>query len=86
MTKEKTLAILGLGGSLQEFFSDSLQYHPRIDTYLNCDEIWSLNKGIRYLPGDQFFILDDLVGEARKSTSDAASTSASPWKPSWVME
>lgn len=59
--KPKTVTVLALGPTQQDFHSDQFTYDPQVP---RADEVWLINKAFRSLHGDLVFVMDDLVGEA----------------------
>jgi len=64
----ESVAIVALGPSQRVWINGNGTYERGIP---RCDEVWCLNKGLRTLKCDVGFILDDLVGEARRSSEYA---------------
>lgn len=60
----ESINVLALGPTNSDFHSASFAYDPIIP---EADETWTLNKGFRTQLADVVFILDDLVGECRRS-------------------
>jgi len=60
----ESVAIVALGPSQKVWIYGNVSYDVKLP---RVDEVWSLNKGLRTIKADVGFILDDLVGEARKS-------------------
>ncbi len=56
--------IVALGPTNRSYHALHLDYTPLVPP---ADETWTLNKGLRTTLVDMGFIMDDLVGEARKS-------------------
>ena len=65
----ESLNIVALGPSGQQYHATHYVYDPAVPI---CDETWTCNKGFRTVNTDVVFILDDLIGEARKSARYAA--------------
>lgn len=59
-----SVAIVAMGPSQRIWHNGNGSYDLGIP---KPDEVWALNKGLRTLKADVGFILDDMVGEARKS-------------------
>jgi hypothetical protein len=57
------VAIVACGPTSLDWHAANFLYDPAVD----YDEIWVVNKGIRTLRCDVAFVMDDLVGEARRS-------------------
>ena len=53
----RSVAIVGLGPSRQTFFDLLTKHEPGV----TFDEVWTLNTGLRYVPHDLVFVMDDLV-------------------------
>lgn len=60
----KSIAIVACGPTGWSWHQGQYQYERTIP---KVDEVWSLNKALRTTKADLGFVLDDLVGEARKS-------------------
>jgi len=60
----KKINIVALGPTSNTYNGMSWQYTSQIPA---VDETWTVNKGFRTLHCDLVFIMDDLIGEARKS-------------------
>lgn len=60
----ESVAIVALGPSQSQWFYGNGTYERAVPP---VDEVWSLNKGLRTIKADVGWILDDLVGEARRS-------------------
>lgn len=60
----KTVAILGCGPTNSTWHASRFTYEPQTPA---VEEVWAVNKGLRTQRADLVFILDDLVGEARRS-------------------
>jgi hypothetical protein len=62
--RPKSVAVVALGPS-------SMQWHAGSWTYDRAhgkpDEVWTVNKGLRTIRCDLAFVMDDLVGEGRRS-------------------
>ena len=56
--------IVACGPTLRTYTSMRMDYNPVAP---EPDEVWSLNKALRTIRCDLGFVMDDLVGEARKS-------------------
>lgn len=59
-----TVALICSGHTKVDYFNALTQYNPAIP---RVNEVWNLNKSLRYALGDFAFVLDDLVGEANIS-------------------
>lgn len=53
----RSVAIVGLGPSQQDFFRLLTHHEPG----LTFDEVWSVNTGLRYTPHDLAWVMDDLA-------------------------
>ena len=62
--KPKVLHIVCSGATVRDYMAANISYDMQIPI---ADEVWSLNKSLRFLRADFGFILDDLVGEHSKS-------------------
>jgi len=60
----KSVSIVAMGPSQRVWHNGNGSYDLSIP---RADEVWCLNKGLRTIKCDVGFVLDDLVGEARKS-------------------
>jgi hypothetical protein len=65
----ESVAIVAMGPSQRIWHNGNGSYDRGIP---QPAEVWALNKGLRTLKADVAFILDDLVGEARRSEQYAA--------------
>lgn len=63
------VALLGCGPSIRSWYVGQFTYDRQFPNFHpeNGGEIWSLNKGLRTNAAHLGFVLDDLVGEARRS-------------------
>lgn len=59
-----TVNLVCLGPTMQTYHTLNNEYTPRVPP---ADEIWTLNKGLRSVRADMVWIMDDLIGELRKS-------------------
>lgn len=66
--RPETVNIVALGPSSHEYHAAHLTYDPQVPP---ADETWTLNKGARTIRADLVFVMDDLVGETRKSAQYA---------------
>ena len=60
----ESVSVVAMGPSQRTWHNGNGSYDRAIP---KADEVWALNKGLRTLKVDVGFILDDLVGEARRS-------------------
>jgi hypothetical protein len=64
----KTVAIIACGPTNSDWHAGHFTYEPQ---FPKTDEVWTLNKALRTTKADLVFIMDDLVGEARRSPAYA---------------
>lgn len=62
--KPRTVAIVACGPTAWDWHSAQATYERQIPT---VDVVWSLNKALRTVRCDLGFVMDDLVGECRRS-------------------
>ena len=60
----KVVDIVACGPTIRSYMAMRFEYDPIAPT---PDEVWTLNKAVRTVRADLAFIMDDLVGEARRS-------------------
>lgn len=60
----ESVAVIACGPTAMTWHSSSFHYERKVP---KPDEVWTLNKGLRTQRADIGFVLDDLVGEARRS-------------------
>lgn len=65
----RSVSIVAMGPTKTSWQDGNGSYNLSVP---RTDEVWTLNKGLRTLKADVGFVLDDLVGEARKSSEYAA--------------
>ena len=63
-TIPRTINIVALGPTNADYHSAHFSYNPVVP---EVDDVWTLNKGFRTTRAGVVFVLDDLVGECRKS-------------------
>jgi hypothetical protein len=64
----KTVAIIACGPTNADWHAGQFTYEPQ---FPKTDEVWTLNKALRTTRADLVFIMDDMVGEARRSPAYA---------------
>jgi hypothetical protein len=64
--KPKSIHIVCSGATTKDYLAANMGYERTIP---KADEVWSLNKSLRTLKADFGFVLDDWVGEYRKSAA-----------------
>lgn len=62
--RPKSINLIALGPTSSDFHAAMCAYDPIIPP---ADETWTVNKGFRATRADLVFIMDDLIGERRKS-------------------
>lgn len=74
----KVVDLVALGPSQRDYHAMlHSQYTPGMP---KADEVWTLNKGIRSIVCDLAFVLDDLIGEERKSAQYADELRKFAWR------
>lgn len=64
----RSIAIVACGPTSQQWHAGNFVYERQ---WGKPDEVWALNKGLRTIRCDLGFVMDDMVGEGRKSPSYA---------------
>lgn len=60
----ESVVIVALGPTSADWHAENCPYDRAMP---QADEVWTLNKGIRHIRCDVAFVMDDMVGEGRKS-------------------
>jgi len=63
--KPKIVDIVACGPTLRTYLAMRMDYDPVAPT---ADEVWTLNKALRTVKGDVGFVMDDMIGEHRRSS------------------
>ena len=62
--KPEIVDIVACGPTVRSYLSMRMDYDPIAP---DADEVWTLNKALRSIRADLGFVMDDMVGEARRS-------------------
>lgn len=59
----RSISVIGCGPTSQTWNAGNFTYERQVP---KTEEVWTLNKGLRTIRADRGFVLDDMVGEARR--------------------